>query len=81
MEEHRKYTLAEDHPSVGGKCAACHAEFVVGDSVTLVSLGPGDDPEERKRARENKAYNARALLCHWACVTGEEDEGPNPDQG
>lgn len=54
-------------------CPACRQAFVAGDYTTLVPLGPGTDPDQRKRAREGRAYNARAIMVHWACATGEVD--------
>jgi hypothetical protein len=53
-------------------CIVCGDTFVVGDVTTLIPLGPGKDSEARARAREGRSYNAVALLCHWACITGEE---------
>ena len=63
---------AADHSSVGEKCAACKVPFVAGDFTTLVSLGPGDDPEQRERARAGRVHNAVAVEVHYACATGEE---------
>lgn len=63
---------AADHPSVGGICPACNHPFEVGDTTTLVTLGPADDPEARRAAREGRPYNARALEVHYSCVTGED---------
>ena len=63
---------AADHPSVGEKCPACGEAFKPDDFTTLVTLGPGNDPEQRRRAREGLAYNAVGLEVHYACVTGEE---------
>ncbi len=59
-----------DHPSVGEQCAACHAPFKAGDFTMLISLGPGSDPEEQKRARERRPYNAVAVEVHHSCATG-----------
>jgi len=69
--------LKADHPLVntGGEpdvCHACGQRFRAGDYVTLVALGPGDDPETRDKARRGVPYNAVALPVHWACHTGEE---------
>lgn len=66
--------LPADHPLItdGEKCPACNIQFVAGDVVTLIPLGPGDDPEVRRRVQEGRAYNAIALPIHWACATGEE---------
>ena len=64
--------LAADHPMLRGDfCKACDAFFKEGDFVTLVPLGPGDDEENRRKARENRPYNAVAAVVHWACATGE----------
>lgn len=62
-----------DHPSIGTPCPACQVPFKAGDFTTLIALGPGDDPEERKKAREGRVHNAVALEVHWACATGIED--------
>ena len=64
--------LELDHPLIGDLCPACNVPFKEGELVTLVVLGPGDDPEERKKAREGEPYHAVALPLHWACATGEE---------
>jgi hypothetical protein len=61
-----------DHPSVGRECPACRVPFVAGDFTALVTLGPGDDPEEREKARTGRAYNAVATEVHWASATGDE---------
>lgn len=57
----------------GEVCAACKKAFKVGQFTTLIALGPGEDVEGRRQAREGRAYNAVALEVHWACATGEED--------
>ena len=61
------------HPSIGDKCPVCLALFREGDFTTLIPLGPADNPKDRKRARENRAYTAIAKEVHWACATGEEE--------
>jgi len=53
-------------------CPCCELPFMDGDYVTLVPLGPGDDPDERKLARERRAFDAVGITVHWACATGEE---------
>ena len=60
-----------EHPSVGKRCPACKKKFKVGDYTTLVAIGPGDSEENRKKAREGRAYNAVAVEVHWCCATGE----------
>lgn len=62
---------AEDHPSVGEPCPACHSPFVAGDFTALVALGPGNDPDARERAVAGRSHNAVAVEVHWACATGE----------
>ena len=57
-------------------CPACKVAFKAGDYCTLIALGPGDDDEGRRRAREGRVYNAVALPVHWACATGEPDPVP-----
>lgn len=68
---------ADDKTIAGGEmekeCPACHKVFEAGDYVTLIALGPGDDPDEREKARNHGYYNAVATVVHWACATGEED--------
>lgn len=57
-----------DHPSIGEPCPACHRVFKEGDYTTLVPIGPGEDPENQERMRQNKPYNAVALEVHWSCA-------------
>lgn len=54
-----------------GACPGCKQTFKAGDITTLVKVGPGNDPEEREKARHGRPYNAVALPAHYACVTGE----------
>lgn len=55
-------------------CPGCEREFKIGDIMAAIPIGPGDDPEERKKAREGKAHQAIVIFAHWACATGEEQE-------
>lgn len=66
--------LKADHPLVTGDktCPGCQKPFAAGDVTCLVTIGPGDDPEERKKAKEGRAYNAVALPAHYGCVIGED---------
>ena len=66
--------LHAQHPLVvdGTVCQACRVAFREGDIVTLVPLGPGADTDERKAARDGRAFTAIALQVHLACATGEE---------
>ena len=65
--------LSGDHPCVGEECPACKKSFAAGEYVTLVPLGPGDDPEDQERARVGRVYNAVAVPVHWACATGKTE--------
>lgn len=70
----RKFNpLSADHPAIGEPCAACKVPFEPGDETTLIALGPGDDEEQRERAREGRPYNAVAAHVHWACATGGDE--------
>jgi hypothetical protein len=71
MIEMRKFgPKSEGHPGVGKPCPACQVPFKVGDYTTLVTLGPGDDPESQEKAKRGLAYRAVAVEVHWACATG-----------
>lgn len=80
-DEPRKYPpLQADSPLVGDPkqfCPGCKQQFVEGDIVTIVVIGPGDDPEARRAHREGLAYTAVGVAAHYACVTGEDDQ-PQP---
>ena len=70
----RKFNpLTEEHPLVKDKveCPACQKVFAAGDVTTLVMLGPGDDPENQRKAKLGLAYNSIAVPVHWSCATGE----------
>ena len=58
--------------SIGDPCPACRTEFKEGDYTTLVTLGPGDDPDAQAYARDGRPYNAVAIEVHWACATGRD---------
>lgn len=63
---HRVALHAEHLPP---PCPACNQPFEPGDHVALVALGPGRDPDGRKRARSwptlQCGRSARALgLCY-----------------
>jgi hypothetical protein len=71
----RRYApLAEGHPTIGEICPACRRALAVGDVVTLIAIGPGDDAEEQERAREGGVYTAVAVPAHWRCATGKADD-------
>jgi len=60
----------KDHPSIGKPCPACGKPFIEGDYTTLITLGPGDDPEEQRKAAEGRPYNAVASEVHYSCAGG-----------
>ena len=62
--------LNAEHPLFldGTQCPACQKGFKMGDYVTLIVLGPGDDPEEQANAKAGRAYNAVAAPVHWDCA-------------
>ncbi len=67
----RKFSpLPKDHWLVGQTCPACSKVFQEGDETTLITLGPGDSPEEQEKARMGRAYNAVAISVHWDCAGG-----------
>lgn len=63
--------LPADSHLIGEVCPGCQQAFQVGDVVTLVAIGPGADRQSQEKARTGQTYNAVAVPCHWACVTGE----------
>ena len=71
-DELRKFgPKTSGHFSVGELCPACQDPFAVGDFTALIPLGPGEDAEQQRTAREGRAYDAVAVEVHWACATGD----------
>lgn len=66
--------LPATHPAVNLPCPACWRPILVGAVVALVSIGPGDDPEERHKAAHGRPYTATAVVAHWECVTGQIED-------
>lgn len=64
--------LVADHPLIrdAALCPGCGKRFQAGEQVTIVRVGPGADPEQRRRARTGLVYLAVGLPAHQACVTG-----------
>lgn len=54
-------------------CPACRYPFREGDYTTLVALGPGEDLDSQKKAREGRPYRAIAIEVHLRCATGQFD--------
>lgn len=53
------------------RCPGCDKPFLAGQFVTLIVIGPGDNPESQCAHREGRYYNAVSIPAHWMCVTGE----------
>ena len=62
--------LPKDHPSIGEICYACKKPLQENDYVTIIPLGPGDNPTAQQKARNGQAYNAIGIVIHWSCATG-----------
>lgn len=60
--------LADDHPSIGGECAACGQALAAGDVVAIIPLGPGADPQAQATARAGGWYSCLGALAHAACA-------------
>ena len=62
--------LAATHPIITEEliCPGCKRPFKVGDVVTLVCIGPGDDEEERAKAQAGRPYVAVGLPVHADCA-------------
>lgn len=76
-----KFTKAPSSPSIGQRCPACGRPFKVGDHTTLVSLGPGRNRASQNFARAGQPYQSVASEVHWACATGERDNGNGNGNG
>lgn len=71
----RKYgPKKEDSPTLGRCCPICNHYLLIGDYTTLIPLGPGEDPQERRKCRLGQFYNAIAIEAHYDCVTGGPEE-------
>ena len=78
----RGWDLDDGHPLVGAfHCASCGCRFAAGDCVMLLPLGPGADAERRRRCREARWYASPALVCHYACLHGEDPVPPTVEGG
>lgn len=70
--------LTPEHPLVqtGDPCPICAEPFSPGDVVELVPVGPDlTDREAVRRARDGRAYNARAVAVHTACQPPASENG------
>ena len=69
------FPLVQIPAEEGGLCIACGGFLAVGTPACGILLGPGDDPEQRFRARRGWSYSGPSAVIHWACATGFE--GPD----
>lgn len=60
--------LAEDNPFIGIPCIACDIDFQPGDQITLVYVGPGDDPDDQQKFRDGRFHSGAAAALHRACA-------------
>jgi hypothetical protein len=60
--------ISADHPSVGQECAVCGGAIVAGDRLTVIPLGPGDDPDDQARVRRGGWYSAAGVIGHALCA-------------
>jgi len=65
-----------DHPTRGMPCIVCTQPIEAGEVTAILPLGPGSDPDTRRRAREGQVYDSVAIEVHIACITGQEDPEP-----
>ncbi len=76
-ENRRRFApLSADHPLVqsGDPCPICAMPFSPGDVVELIPLGPDlANREAVAKARDGRAYNARAVAVHTACRPPAEE--------
>jgi hypothetical protein len=63
---------AADPQAVGQPCPACQVVLVEEDTVAVLRLGPGPDPQARQLARAGQPYNPVVTELHWACATGDD---------
>ncbi len=67
-----------DHPGIGQPCKLCGIAFKEGDFTGLITVEPADE-EEAQKAREGKAYTARAEEVHWHHIQEILDEAAADD--
>lgn len=65
------FTKTAAHPTTGMSCLACGKPLDDGDESVLVVLGPGDDEDERAKARTGRFYTAVCAELHKACASGD----------
>lgn len=57
---------------IGAICPACEQPIQGGDAVSILMLGPGNDPDRRAKALAKVPYDIVCVEVHWACRTGDE---------
>jgi len=64
-------SLSADHFMVGLPCPACLEPLAEGEPIALVPIGPGEDEDDRAKARAGGWHSGSSVATHWACATGE----------
>ena len=69
LSEPGRFTLAADHPLVQepGVCCVCEGDFVVGDEIAIMAIGP-DSPDNVLKHNAEKWYAALAAILHERCT-------------
>jgi hypothetical protein len=63
----QRRTVEEGDSAVGSECARCSAEFVLGNEVIQVLLGPTDEANTT-RSRDFTTHDAVWTLVHQDCT-------------
>lgn len=56
------------HPLAAAPCPACSQPLADGRPVTLLTLGPGNDPEDQEKHASGSWYTAAGIPVHSACL-------------
>lgn len=67
--------LVADADLAGLECEACLLPIEEHELLVAIPLGPGGDPEQRRRCSDGQPYDAQPVLVHWACATGQTGVG------
>jgi len=61
------------HKFIGRLCPGCEKQIAIGDFITYIPIGPGNDVEKQRLCRQHQVYEAVCVVVHWTCATGEVD--------
>lgn len=65
----QRFRLDDGHTYVGeAYCPVCLAQFVAGDDVVVVPLGPGVNPDDRAAAKRGDWYSCMGIIAHADCA-------------